>query len=76
LPKTNSNYSVWAPVIYTCEKLKFKITKTHCDTNHHLTIHWDTASPQACDEEFTATIRATIPYLSVLTDVPYPDYET
>jgi len=29
------------PVIYTCEKQKFETSKTHFDTNHHLTVIWD-----------------------------------
>ena len=30
------------PVIYTCEKKKFENqVKTHFDTNHHLTLQWD-----------------------------------
>lgn len=44
------------PVIYLCEKSKFEQSKTHFDTNHHLTILWDAESPAACAEEFTATI--------------------
>ena len=56
------------PVIYTCEKKKFKKTKTHFDTNHHLTIIWDANSPEATGEKLKATIRATLPHLAKQTD--------
>lgn len=49
------------PVIYTCEKNKFETQKTHFDTNHHLTIIWDKASPEKAGEKLKATIRATLP---------------
>jgi len=56
------------PVIYTCEKSKFKESKTHFDTNHHLTIIWDMDSPNEAGEQLKATIRATLPQLAKLTD--------
>lgn len=56
------------PVIYTCERSKFEATKTHFDTNHHLTIVWDTTSPEAAGESLKATIRATLPHLAKQTD--------
>lgn len=56
------------PVIYTCEKSKFENTKTHFDTNHHLTIIWDKNSPEDAGEELKATIRATLPHLAKLND--------
>lgn len=56
------------PVIYTCERTKFDATKTHFDTNHHLTIVWDANAAEAAGEQLTATIRATLPHLSRLTD--------
>lgn len=49
------------PVIYTCEKNKFEAQKTHFDTNHHLTIIWDSAAPEQAGEKLKATIRATLP---------------
>lgn len=49
------------PVIYTCEKNKFEVQKTHFDTNHHLTIIWDKAAPEEAGEKLKATIRATLP---------------
>jgi hypothetical protein len=56
------------PVIYTCEKSKFATAKTHFDTNHHLTILWDFAAPEAAGNELVATIRATLPHLASLVD--------
>jgi hypothetical protein len=52
------------PVIYTCERSKFEATKTHFDTNHHLTIVWDSATPDSAAEALKATIRATLPQLA------------
>ena len=52
------------PVIYTCEKSKFDEEKTHFDTNHHLTITWDTSNLQQAGEDLKATIRATLPHLA------------
>ena len=56
------------PVIYTCEKKKFKRLKTHFDTNHHLTILWDGEKPEVAAEELKLTIRATLPGEAKLTD--------
>lgn len=56
------------PVIYTCEKSKFEQAKTHFDTNHHLTILWDQASPGDCAQELVATIRATLPHIANMSD--------
>ena len=56
------------PVIYTCEKEKFESTKTHFDTNHHLTVVWDRNSPEKAGDLLKATIRATLPHLAVLVD--------
>lgn len=56
------------PVIYTCERDKFEVTKTHFDTNHHLTIVWDSAAPEGAGHQLVATIRATLPHLAKLTD--------
>ena len=51
------------PVIYICEEEKFKVKKTHFDTNHHLTVQWkdDPESLNKFAEELKATIRATFP---------------
>lgn len=56
------------PVIYICERSKFQKDKTHFDTNHHHTILWDADAPETCSEEFTATIRATLPHISKMDD--------
>jgi nucleoside 2-deoxyribosyltransferase len=56
------------PVIYTCEKTKFESVKPHFDTNHHLTIVWDTGLPQQAAEDFKATIRATLPSEARMSD--------
>lgn len=56
------------PVIYTCERTKFDQAKTHFDTNHHLTIVWDSAMPALAGIQLTETIRATLPHLAKLTD--------
>ena len=52
------------PVIYTCEQAKFEATKTHLDTNHHLTIVWSNDRPGDASEALKATIRATLPHLA------------
>lgn len=57
------------PVIYTCERTKFDLTRTHFDTNHHLTIVWDASTPESAGVLLTETIRATLPHLAKLTDV-------
>ena len=54
------------PVIYTCKREVFK--NTHFDTNHHLTIIWDTANLQEAANELKATIRATLPDEAKLSD--------
>ena len=56
------------PVIYTCEKEKFEEQKTHFDTNHHLTVVWDSKKPTEAVEELKASIRATLPGEAKLTD--------
>ncbi len=58
------------PVIYTCEKTKFEATKTHFDTNHHLTITWEVSAPEAAGQRLKATIRATLPHLAIQRDLP------
>jgi hypothetical protein len=58
------------PVIYTCEKTKFENpdSKPHFDTNHHLTIPWDSNNLQEAANQLKATIRATLPEAAKLTD--------
>jgi hypothetical protein len=48
------------PVIYTCEATKWEDSKTHFDTNHMVTIKWDTSDLDKAGDELTATIRATL----------------
>lgn len=56
------------PVIYTCQKSKFEESKTHFDTNHHLTIVWDDENPAQCERELIATIRVTLPHIAKMDD--------
>lgn len=56
------------PVIYTCQKSKFENSKTHFDTNHHLTIVWDDENPKQCEKELIATIRVTLPHIAKMDD--------
>jgi len=58
------------PVIYTCEKSVFddRAKGTHFDTNHHLTVVWEAASPTVSVTKLKATIRATLPADAVLSD--------
>lgn len=56
------------PVIYTCERSKFEASRTHFDTNHHLTIVWDATAPTEVAQQLVATIRATLPHLAQLAD--------
>lgn len=53
------------PVIYTCKREVFEShdhpDRPHFDTNHHLTVVWDDAAPEAAMELLKATIRATLP---------------
>jgi hypothetical protein len=48
------------PVIYTCERTKFR-EASHFDTNHHLHVLWTLDAVDAAVKELKATIRATIP---------------
>jgi hypothetical protein len=56
------------PVIYTCERQKFKSQQPHFDVNHHLTVLWDDADPSVAGEQLKATIRATLPHLAKMND--------
>ena len=49
------------PVIYLCEKGKFKEHKTHFDTNHCTTIIWEKGKESEAMEQLKATIRLSIP---------------
>lgn len=48
------------PVIYTCRKDVFD-AGTHFDTNHHLTVVWETDKMAEAERKLKATIRATLP---------------
>lgn len=56
------------PVIYTCEQTVFEREQTHFDTNHHLTVIWDSGAPDRAAEQLKATIRATLPDVAKLED--------
>jgi hypothetical protein len=58
------------PVIYTCVRSVFddRTKGTHFDTNHHLTVIWEAASPATAVTKLKATIRATLPTEAVLSD--------
>lgn len=58
------------PVIYTCKKEVFddESRKPHFDTNHHLTIIWDSGNLDKAAEDLKATIRATLPDEAKLRD--------
>ena len=48
------------PVIYTCRRSVWDQTRTHFDTNHLVTILWDSSDLARAENELTATIRATL----------------
>jgi nucleoside 2-deoxyribosyltransferase len=56
------------PVFYTCKREAWEVSKTHFDTNHMLTIIWDTADLSRAERELTATIRATLRSEATQTD--------
>lgn len=56
------------PVIYTCRKQEWETAKVHFDTNHLVTIVWDSADPDDAARRLTATIRATLPAEAKMTD--------
>ncbi|MFZ5781353.1 MAG: hypothetical protein ACOY4R_14270 [Pseudomonadota bacterium] len=51
------------PVIYTCKRSEFS-KASHFDTNHHLTVLWETDQLAEAAKNMTNTIRATIPEAS------------
>lgn len=57
-------------VIYTCKKSIFEDEKKkpHFDTNHHLTVLWDSQCPEAAAEQLKDTIRATLPGEAKMSD--------
>lgn len=54
------------PVIYTCKKTVWDEQKTHFDTNHLVTIIWDSADIPGAATKLKATIRATLPEEAIL----------
>lgn len=56
------------PVIYTCKKSKFEEARTHFDTNHHLTVIWESLNQEQAIADLKATIRATLPHLAKQND--------
>ena len=48
------------PVVYTCERERFKEIQTHFDTNHCTTVFWSSLDPQAFREEFANTVRRSL----------------
>ena len=61
------------PVIYTCSAKvmndKGHAHHPHFDTNHHLTVIWDSANAQVAAAKLKDTIRATLPTESNLEDI-------
>jgi hypothetical protein len=55
-------------VIYTCNKNYFQNQGTHFDTNHCHTILWDEQDLREAAEKLKATIRATLPAETKLSD--------
>jgi hypothetical protein len=48
------------PVLYTCEKSVWVRQKTHFDTNHMVTIIWDTANLKQAENAIASNIRVTL----------------
>lgn len=48
------------PVLYLCERAKFKEKKTHFDTNHCTTVLWDVSATDNFRAELVATIRRSL----------------
>ena len=51
------------PVIYICEKSKFKQASTHFDTNHCTTVRWSDRDPDSFRVELVATLRRSLDIL-------------
>jgi nucleoside 2-deoxyribosyltransferase len=49
------------PVIYTCRETDWGLRSSHFDTNHLVTIIWETANLHRAGARLTTTIRATLP---------------
>ena len=48
------------PVIYICEKTKFKNASTHFDTNHCTTVPWSRDDDEGFRQELIATLRRSL----------------
>ena len=48
------------PVVYICERTKFKDTSTHFDTNHCTTVPWSSDDPDGFHRELIATLRRSL----------------
>ena len=48
------------PVVYICEKAKFKAEPTHFDTNHCTTVLWSKADVGGFQQESIATLRRSL----------------
>jgi hypothetical protein len=56
------------PVIYTCERAAWTKSKSHFDTNHMVTIIWESANLTKAEDALVATIRATLRAAAKQTD--------
>ena len=48
------------PVIYICERAKFKKDGSHFDTNHCTTVRWSKEEPEKFRQELVATLRRSL----------------
>jgi hypothetical protein len=48
------------PVIYTCKRAKWQNAKSHFDTNHMVTVLWDTEDLKSSEDELVSIIRTTL----------------
>jgi nucleoside 2-deoxyribosyltransferase len=64
------------PVIYTCRRDVFEDRSDpnhpHFDTNHWVTVIWETADPAAAARKLKDTVRATLPAEARLIDPEVP----
>jgi hypothetical protein len=56
------------PVIYTCRSDVWNSQSSHFDTNHLVTVIWDPSNLGDAERRLTATVRATLPGDSVMSD--------
>jgi nucleoside 2-deoxyribosyltransferase len=48
------------PVVYLCERSKFKQAKTHFDTNHCTTVLWSNDESEEFSKQLMATLRRSL----------------